>query len=143
DFSTKLPKRSELVAIPFGEGSRVVGTSVRIASLRIGKNEDSHQLTKKVAANDIIRIRMCRLHIPVEAMNTRKRQRILLAWWGTSKHGSPTIGDHMAVSNVALALRQNGAEVDVASYHQVECGDANIVNWMRINPRAYRCVVFV
>jgi hypothetical protein len=42
-----------------------------------------------------------------------------------------------------LALRQSGAEVDVASYHHVECGDANIVNWMRINPRAYRCVAFV
>jgi len=78
-------------------------------------------------------------------MNKDRRtgKRILVAWWGTSKHGSPTIGDHMAVSNLALALLQNGAEVDVASYHHVECGAANIVDWMRINPRAYRCVAFV
>ena len=76
-------------------------------------------------------------------MNTRRGERILVAWWGTSKHGSPTIGDHMAVSNIALALRQSGAEVDVASYDRVECGDANIVNWMSINPKAYRCVAFV
>jgi len=76
-------------------------------------------------------------------MNIRAEKRILIAWWGTSKHGSPTIGDHMAVSNVALALQQSGVKVDVASYHHVECGDANIVNWTQINPGAYRCVAFV
>jgi hypothetical protein len=76
-------------------------------------------------------------------MIVRTGKRILLAWWGTSKWGSPTIGDHMAISNIALALQQSGAEVDVASHNHVECGNANIVKWMRINPRAYKCVTFV
>ena len=70
-------------------------------------------------------------------------KRILIVWWGTSAGGGPTIGDYMAVSNLVAALQERGAQVDVAAHRDFDFHGAKIVDWRKISPFRYRCVVFV
>jgi hypothetical protein len=49
----------------------------------------------------------------------------------------------MAVANVVSALQQRGAHVDVAAHHYFDFHGAEVVKWLRVNPRAYSCMAFV
>jgi Polysaccharide pyruvyl transferase len=72
-----------------------------------------------------------------------KKQRILIAWWGSFPGGGPTVGDWMSLQNVVKVVEECGFVADIASIEKQDNLSFNYVNWYNVNPKMYDTLLFV
>lgn len=69
-------------------------------------------------------------------------RRCLILWWGSLRDMDATVGDCMAVANLALGLQRRGLLVEIAAFHDLRLPGIKTVHPAAAHPRRYRAVCF-
>jgi hypothetical protein len=72
----------------------------------------------------------------------RRPGKALIGWWGMIEGGAPTIGDFMAIANLARWLEHHGLPADVASAYSLPYEDLNVRRPQSIRIEDYGVFVF-